>query len=200
VDVGLFRPLVHRDTGHAPYILCVGRLADPRKRVDLLLRAFAASRRRGETRLTIVGDGPMRSALEALAQELAVDDQVTFAGELAHTALRDQLGGAAIFVLPSDSEGMSNSLLEAMAQGLAVIVADIEANREIVEQGVSGLLFEDASGLSGHIDALIGDAGLRARLGANAREVVSRRQSFATIASQYDELYGSVVSERRRNS
>lgn len=103
-------------------------------------------------------------------------------------------------MLPSDSEGMSNSLLEAMAHGLAVIVADIEANREVVEHEVSGLLFEGAPSLAHHIDAVVGDAELRARLGRNARDAVSRRQSFATIAEQYDGVYRSLMSGRGRAS
>lgn len=180
-------------------IIYTGRLI-PRKRVDLLLRAFAESSGSSDTRLTIAGDGPMREALEVLAVELGVQDRVVFTGELNHDGVCDELGKAAVFVLPSDSEGMSNSLLEAMAHGLAVIVADIEANREVVEQGTSGLLFRDRPSLSGHLDAVIRDAALRARLGGNAREVVSRRQSFATIAEQYEEVYRSLASLRRRKS
>jgi len=86
--------------------------------------------------LLLVGDGPEREALEALASTLGIAERVTFAGFRADA--RELLSTMDLFVLPSRSEGLSVSLLEAMAGGVPVAVTDVGANLEVIENGAAG--------------------------------------------------------------
>jgi glycosyltransferase involved in cell wall biosynthesis len=134
----------------------VGRLAEV-KGYDRLLRAFAemaggaeGGGRRAEATSTpphsdtprlillLIGDGPERAALEALALTLGISDRVKFAGFRADA--RRLLVAMDLFVLPSRSEGLSVSLLEAMAEGVPVAVTDVGANLEVIESGNAGIV------------------------------------------------------------
>jgi glycosyltransferase involved in cell wall biosynthesis len=175
-------------------IVYTGRLI-PRKRVDLLLRAFAATLAASSDKatLTIAGAGPEFGQLQGWACDQGIQDTVRFAGELDHQAVLSQLVVSDIFVLPSESEGMSNSLLEAMASGAVIVCSDIPANRELIEPGVSGLLFRDVNELSDHLGRLIADSGLRHQLARNAHQRVRDGYSFEAIAARYRDLYTSAA-------
>jgi glycosyltransferase involved in cell wall biosynthesis len=119
----------------------------------------------------VVGDGPERSSLEELAEQLGVADRVSFLGF--HSDPFCHLDVAAVFVLPSRFEGMPNALLEAMSLGLAVIVTDASPGPlEVVEHGVSGLVVpsDNPAALAAALFQLAGDPDLRCRLGAAAKE------------------------------
>jgi glycosyltransferase involved in cell wall biosynthesis len=182
-----------------PTIIYSGRLI-PRKRVDLLLRAFAACsqvRSQGAI-LRIAGIGPEAGRLRQLASKLDIDDAVHFLGELEHRHLLAELDTADIFVLPSDSEGMSNSLLEAMASGLAVIGADIIANRDLIEPGITGLTFRTEAMLSEQIGKLIDDAVMRRRLALAAHRRMATCFSFGAVAQAYYDLYKAIIIQSQR--
>ena len=121
------------------HVITVGRLS-ARKAHAVLVEAIAALRDEGaQVRLTVVGDGEERAALETLARELELDDRVTFAGAVAHDELADVLAAADVFCLPSVAEGLPVVLMEAMAMGLPVVAARIMGIPELVEDGVTGL-------------------------------------------------------------
>jgi glycosyltransferase involved in cell wall biosynthesis len=182
-----------RSPAALPTLIYTGRLI-PRKRVDLLLCALSITSHARSCKLIIVGDGPLRSELEALAGQLGIEEQVSFVGEQVPSAVRDYLRRSDIFVLPSASEGMSNSLLEAMAEGLAVIAADIAANREVVQPGVSGVLFDNQESLGQRLDELVTNVSLRVRLGGGARATAVQRHSFEAVARHYSDLYATLCS------
>lgn len=171
-----------------PNVLYIGRLI-PRKRVDLLLRAFAETSGGNMASLAIVGDGTERPVLEALARNLGIANRVTFTGTLDANGVRNWLRNSRIFVLPSSSEGMSNSLLEAMASGLAVLATDIEANRELIEPEKTGLLFSSEAELSSKLDELFSNAASAMQLGENAKARINAVYSFEFIAREYTTLY-----------
>lgn len=100
-----------------------------------------------------------------------------------------------IFVLPSDSEGMSNSLLEAMAHGLTVIATDIDANRELIVSSQNGLLFGGEDQLQSQLDEVASNAQLRERLGKAARQTIVEGYSFGAIAYRYAACYRGMVTE-----
>src|SRR5262249_55707283 len=117
----------------------VGRLTEI-KRQDVLIRAFArVAARHPESRVLLVGDGPLRAVLEALAAPLGVGDRVTFAG------YRDRperfLRLMDVFALTSRSEGMPLAILEAWAAGLPVVASRVGGIPEVVADGRTGLLF-----------------------------------------------------------
>ena len=171
-------------------LLFVGRL-HPQKGVDTLLRAFALLRPRlpRPAVLRIVGDGPRRDQLRALAVDLGVDAHVEFAGQ------RDDVGpyldAADVFVLPSRAEGLSNALLEAMAAGIPPVVSDVAGNRDGVRDGHSGLTaaVDDPPALAAALQRLLGDRTLRARLGAQARRAAERDYGLDAVAARYVALY-----------
>lgn len=173
-------------------ILYTGRLIR-RKRVDMLLRAFAEFKGSLLSRLTIVGDGSERDSLTRLARELGVESRVRFAGELSADGVRRALEGAAVFVLPSSSEGMSNSLLEAMSAARPVIAADIDANRELISSGVSGLLFSSQQELVNNLESVFSDAGFAQALGIASRRVIEDRYAFDAVAGRYETLYRAMT-------
>lgn len=111
-------------------LLYVGRLARE-KNVELLLRAMATARE-GRLRLAIVGDGPHRSCLVALAAELGVADVTRFAGAMPRANLPDTYASADAFVMPSTTETQGLVQAEALAAGLPVIAADAPQNRDVV--------------------------------------------------------------------
>ena len=130
-------PLAHirqvPPSGDACDVIYAGRLIKD-KHVDVLIRACAGT----QVRLTVIGDGPERASLEALAAELKVP--VTFTGFLEEDALIGRLKAAKVFVLPSTREGFSITTLEAMACGLPVITVDAPRNyaKDLVREGVTG--------------------------------------------------------------
>jgi len=122
----------------------VGRI-QPIKDQETLLRAAAIlideqPKHAELLRLVIVGDGPLLEHLKGLAQELGIDSLVYFSGALDN--IPKALQALDIFVLPSLNEGISNTILEAMACGLPVIATAVGGNVELVEDGVNGCLFE----------------------------------------------------------
>lgn len=132
--------------GEARRLIGVGRLV-PKKGTDTLLTAFAQlAAEFPELRLDIVGDGPLRGALEAQAAALGVASRVTFHGLLEEAATRTLIGRSAVLALPSrrlpdgDRDGIANVLLEAMALGTPVVTTAAGAAGELLRDGENGLL------------------------------------------------------------
>jgi glycosyltransferase involved in cell wall biosynthesis len=164
VDTALFRPLpsVHPRPGR---ILFVGSLK-PAKNLSMLLEAVA---KLTDAHLVVVGDGPLRSSLEAQAAELGIES--TFVGRVPNERLPAEIGRAAAFVLPSHYEGHPKALIEAMACGCAVVGTDVAGIRDVVQHGKTGLLCEPrADALAAAIGQVLTDVALRDRLGKAARD------------------------------
>lgn len=179
------------DTG-ARVVLYVGRLADI-KGVRALLGMWSAMPDRDTATLLLVGDGPLRAALEREAVARGFGRSVRFAGSQPDVA--PFYAAADVFVLPSATEGLSNALLEAMAAGLPVVASDVAGNREVVEHGVSGFLVDWAApGAPARlVSRLLADAALRRRVGEAAR----RRAgcfSITAVGERYCRLYETVAA------
>ncbi len=200
VDIARFHPAVRSASceGTRPLrIGSVGRLV-PVKNYPLLLKAFASLPANVPTELVLVGEGPERAALEQLASELGIRARVKFAGH--RNDVPQVLQGLDIFVLPSINEGMSNTLLEAMAAGLPVVASDVGGNREIVQDERSGLLFRsgDAEGAASRLLRLAKGADLRHGLGQAAAARVREHFSMEAMLRRYEALYRGVWEERHR--
>jgi glycosyltransferase involved in cell wall biosynthesis len=142
-------------TAGAPLILSVGRLSGL-KDFPTLLRAFALARRTHACRLAILGEGPDRQRLEALARGLGVGGEVLFPGFIANPFA--WMRGAAVFVSSSISEGCPNALMQALACGTRVVGTDcLGGSREILEDGRWGRLVPvgDAAAMAGAITAAL---------------------------------------------
>lgn len=158
-------------------LLTVGQL-QPAKGIHVLLDAVAALVRRGRAvALTIVGDGPDRSALEAHAARLGLRQHVTFTGALNQVAVRGLLAETDVFALASFAEGIPVVLMEAMAAGVACVATRITGIPELVEDGESGRLVtpSDVEALADALDGVISDGRIRRRYAQAGRERVRQR-------------------------
>ncbi len=153
------------------------------KGVDALIRIVATM---PQTRLVVVGDGPLRLELEMLAQSLGAGQRITFVGQAAGPRVRSLLQAADIFVLNSTYEGLPHVVLEAMEAGIPVIATAAGGTGEVVEDGVTGLLVPpgDEDALRAALANLCGDCGLRQRFRAEARRRLATRFSFETMVGE----------------
>jgi len=193
VDTERFQPDGHR--AGPPLIVCVARLV-PFKRVDLLLDACALLRTRGLTfRCAVVGDGPCRNELEAARTRLGLEDTVELLGAAEQAQVLAWWRRAAAAVLPSDSEGMPVSLMEAAACGVPAVATAVGGTPELIEDGVTGFLIPpgDAGKLAAALERLFCDPQLAARLGAAARRRAREHFSLTCQVDRLLGLWGSVV-------
>jgi glycosyltransferase involved in cell wall biosynthesis len=170
-----------------------GRL-HPQKNLPLLLAAWTEVVRRSPANLILVGPGHDRQRLADLAGELGIADRVQFTGAVTNPA--DYLRAADLFVLPSMAEGMSNSLLEAMATALPCVVSGIGGNTDLITDGQSGRLVGDATGSawSKTILELLDDPAAARRLGAAARRRVDEEFALRVVVDRYLELYRRMIT------
>jgi glycosyltransferase involved in cell wall biosynthesis len=201
VDTARFspnRPTLRAGGDLRPLVIgSVGRLVSV-KNYQLLLRAIARLPTDPPSRLLLVGEGPERPALAKLAADLNLQDRVEFVGH--SEDVPRLLQEMDIFVLPSLSEGMSNTLLEAMAAGAAVLASDVGGNREIIESERSGLLFPntDVIGAAEQLRRLVSDPGLRADFAQAAVARVRRDFSIDAMLERYESLYRRVWRQSHR--
>lgn len=171
-----------------PRVVFTGRL-HPQKNLDVLLDAWPAIVRATGANLVLVGQGPERGRLEARASELGVGASVRFMGAVADVA--DILRAADVFVLPSVAEGMSNSLLEAMATALPCVASDIGGNQDLLGPGGAGVLVGGVSSeaWAETLITLLNDPDRRRRIGEVARQRVDEEYALERVVARYVELY-----------
>jgi|HubBroStandDraft_1064217.scaffolds.fasta_scaffold04224_3 glycosyltransferase involved in cell wall biosynthesis len=171
----------------------------PEKGLDTLLDAFAAVHGLVPgMKLAIVGSGPCLANLQDRARALGVLRDCIF--EPATPRVADWLHAIDIFVLPSLSEALSNSLMEAMACGCCVAASRVGGNPELVTHGETGMLFEprDAAGLAKVLCMLVRDPDRRSELALNATRLIRSRFSLAAAARRMGEIYSALLPEQRR--
>ena len=164
------------------------------KRLDLLLRAFAKLQRaHAGLRLAIVGDGEEGPGLEALAAELGIRGACWF--EPAVSDVAAWLQSMDVFVLPSRSEALSNSLMEAMACGCCVIASRVGGNPELVTDGETGLLFtsEDEADLTRQLAAAVENQTLRERMGEAAARKMANGFSVEVAGRAMEQIYAALT-------
>lgn len=164
-----------------------GRLV-PEKRVEHLIEVWPEVRQaHPHAHLLILGDGPSEDTLQQQAGE-----GVRFLGRL--DDIVPYLQAADLFVLPSATEGLSNSLLEAMACGLPVVATDVGGAPDVVTKAQSGLLVpaEDPTALQNAILTALSNIELRQQMGHQARQVIIERYSLDTVANKLVDLYQSL--------
>lgn len=210
VDTEIFRPRADaREATRArlglpsgPTIIgTVGRL-EVRKGTDVLLEAVAELRKKGlpEVRVVVVGDGPLRDELPALAARLGLADQVFMLGD--RSDVHEVLGALDLFVLPSRTEGMSNALLEAMATALPVVATAVGGNPEVVAAETTGVLVppDNSTAMAEAIARLLASPDAAARLGVAARAHVEDRYSAPAMVRRLEAVYAAVADAAPRRS
>lgn len=174
--------------------LYVGRLS-PEKRLPWFLEAWleAAAKAGTAAFAAFIGEGSEKEYLKETARRGPLRDRVHF-----HPPMEDihaAYAAADVFALPSVSEGLSNSLLEAMASGLAVLASRVGGTTEAVEEAKNGLLFapEDAAELKRQLGKFFAHPELAARMGQAARQVALGRYGLAGVAQRYEALYRNAL-------
>ncbi len=168
------------------------------KNPGFLVRAFAEfSRHANNSFLLIVGDGPLRSELEALGRELGVSRRILFRGW--QTNVRDHVVAMDLFVQPSFKEGSPTAVLEALACGVPVIATRSSGCVELQER--TGLpLLVDGQDDTALVEQMIGlhtDARQRAALGQRGRQVVAESFSFERMINAYERTYRALIGVER---
>lgn len=207
VDVQCFHPAADRKPvagcpfgGSGEWLLgTVGRL-QPIKDQLTLVRAFIrvmelAPLRKQRTRLVIIGDGPLYSEAKALLKGAGLDSLAWMPGE--RNDIPEILRSLDCFVLPSLAEGISNTILEAMATGLPVIATDVGGNAELVESGRTGDLVPaaDVEALAQRILVYARDPERGRAFGQAGRTRVERQFSLETMVRRYQDLYDQMLRD-----
>ena len=143
----------------------------------------------------IKGVGPLRSQLRNLVDELGVHEHVRFVGLVSHSEVAQYLTASDIYVSTPFIDSTSVSLLEAMACGLPPIVTDILGNREWIENGTNGLLFQpkNSSALAEKIVRLIENEDTRKRFGKRCVRIVKQRASWENCVDKMEAIYQSLL-------
>jgi glycosyltransferase involved in cell wall biosynthesis len=172
-------------------VVCVLR---PEKGLATLIEAFAhVAAQNNDLHLAIVGSGPELARLESLAQELRVFDRCVFQPAVSDVA--SWLKSIDLFVVPSLSEALSNSLMEAMACGCACIASRTGGNPELIREGETGLLFEpgNTQDLAEKLRRLLDNPDLRSRVAEAGSRSIRDRFSLAASVKRMQEIYTSCI-------
>lgn len=185
------------DPDAVPTVLFVGRM-DQEKRVDELIRAFAALPAGVDARLELIGDGPEREAWTGLVETLGVGHHVRFRGFVSEEELVEAYARADVFCMPGIAELQSLVTLEAMASGTPVVAADAMALPHLVRPGRNGWLYTpgDVPELTTRLAALLSDPALRRRMGAASLDIVAEHTIGATLDT-FEDLYRTLASRNR---
>jgi glycosyltransferase involved in cell wall biosynthesis len=193
IDIDVFqnargeRPEALRD---ASLVVGVVSALRPEKGLGTLLDAFArVCARRAGAKLAIIGTGACEPGLRAQAAALGVLSQCVF--QPATSQIAGWLHGIDIFVLPSLTEALSNSLMEAMSCGCCAVASRVGGNPELIAHGETGLLFEprDAAGLASALDSLIARPSLRSELAQNGARLIHLKFRRETAARRMERIY-----------
>ncbi|MFG0335967.1 MAG: glycosyltransferase [Maioricimonas sp. JB049] len=167
-----------------------------RKRLDLLLRAVSQINS-PDVFVAVLGSGPERGPLEALASSLGIAHQVRFAGRVTEYEKHAYLENADIFCLPSDHEGFGLVFLEAMGLKTAVVCTDVGGQTDIVREGIDGYLIpvNDADALAMRLRTLLKDS---AQLETMKRQAAERAREYqpARTADEFIQVYGEAIQHR----
>lgn len=189
VDTQLFRPSAEIGKGQAPRAICVARLDPVKDHGTLLYATRRIADALPDLHLDLVGDGPSRQEIERLTSDLLLTDKVALLG--ARDDVQSLLSRAAVFLMTSTSEGISLTILEAMACGLPVVVTDVGGNREVVMHGETGLLVppRDPVALAEAALTLLRDPSRRMAMGKAGRQRAEALFDVRTMVASYERLY-----------
>lgn len=193
IDARAFTPSKARLLQPVPYILCVGRLDDPRKNVELLLESYLRipGEVRSRVRLVLAGSSGPPPRFWAQAQREGVAERITVVHHPDHSKLVTLYQNALAFALPSHEEGLGLVALEAMACGVPVVSTRCGGPEEIISDSVDGFLvpLNDADGFADRLLRLCMDEALNVDMGASARLTVEKRYSHEVTAGSFLDVW-----------
>lgn len=207
IDYRLYRkPFCRRDVlaglGLTPECFVIGNIARlvPLKNHLFLIRVAAELIKRGKRlKVVIVGDGPLGEQLRKAAAESGIGEHVLFTG--ARTDIPELLSAFDLFALPSLTEGISITLLEAMAAAVPCAASDVGGNSEIIRDRSMGRLLplNDLSAWVEELDRLIEDGSERKRIGASGSDFIESNFGLDAMAGKYGRLYAATRGDSCQN-
>jgi glycosyltransferase involved in cell wall biosynthesis len=193
VDTDRFRPVNGKWEN---LVVWTGRFV-PEKGLNYLIEAARIVKKEcRNVKFILVGDGPIKANIVKSAHNYGLlNNVVCFAGPFDRNQIANILSKASLFVLPSLKEGMSLSLLEAMACGKAIIGSSVPGIEDVITDGKNGLLVPaaDSEALANAILTLLNDENLSRRLGQMARQLVVEKYSWNIVIDKIEKVYDEVV-------
>ncbi|MFT5294379.1 MAG: glycosyltransferase involved in cell wall biosynthesis [Colwellia sp.] len=176
------------------HVCIVGNMTRKVKRTELFIHAAAiVSKSYPDIKWHIIGDGDLRTELEALSMDLGIDQKVVFTGRISNVA--EYTENMQIGVICSDSEGLSNAILEYMFKGLVCVVTDVGGNPELIKDNETGLLVPtgDFDAIAKQIILLIENPKLKAEMVKNARIFAENNYSWDNCLEKHQQCYSQIV-------
>lgn len=176
----------------------VGRFVSVKNYPSLIRAMSLIVKKIPNVKLLLAGDGPERSTLENLIVELELAPYISLLGR--REDVSELMNLYDIFVLPSFSEGLSNTLLEAMACGTPVVASDVGGNKEIVAEGITGNLYpsDDSDKLAKLLTCLVKEEELRKKMGIQARKHIEENFSIVSMVNNYEATYQDLMLTKAR--
>lgn len=198
----IFHPPKSRDLGARPYILCVARLDDPRKNIELLLRAYSMLPQPiiTQVQLVLAGSAAPPPHFWEQADAAGLRERITYIARPSQDALIELYQQASAFVLPSDEEGLGVVLLEAMACGVPPISTRSGGPDGIISDGVDGFLvpLDDAEAMADRLERLLSDQQLNLDMGRCARATIDRRFTEEVTGDAFVEMWDRLIHRVQR--
>jgi glycosyltransferase involved in cell wall biosynthesis len=164
----------------------------------MLLRVFAKlSKDNVDIHCILIGDGSLKAKLEELALQLEVNGRIHFTGKVDNpNRLMSILD---LFVSTSFSEGMSNTILEAMACGKPIVATDVGDSGKLVDDGHNGFLVqsEDSIGLEKAIRLILVDKNMLKKCGENSRKIAEQKFDITKMVDRYQDIYFQSIADKR---
>ncbi len=198
VDINRFSPSTKRIKHERPVITIVKYLR-PVYDIELLIRGFSLAYDQLDVKpiLKIYGNGPLKSELVALAKSLGKEDSISFYDTIPNTEVPQVIRDSDIFVNCSKSESFGVTVVEGMACGVPVVVTDCPGPKEVVIDGVTGIVLKDRSPqtMADAFVYLLSNDELRENMGKAGRERVLDQYDWSKNVSLLEELYKKVINE-----
>ena len=202
VDTDIFRPSASKEKEGPCILISTRQLRKSYNHVCILRALSLVSKSISHFQYLICGDGEYKNDLERITYNLGIKNQVQFLGRINHQLLPSLLGSSDIYISMQPSDGVSASLLEAMACGIFPIVTDIQANRYWIDHGVNGFLVtaNDHQSLATSIVAALRNQKLRDEAKERNLTLISERGVMRKNAEKTIAVYSKVISESKRCS
>jgi glycosyltransferase involved in cell wall biosynthesis len=181
------------EKSETPILLYVGRMLEVAKRPKAILETLACIKQRQSVFGVLCGEGPQRSELEVLAHKIGLDPDVCFTGHLPSSSIWSLMKKASVFISLSAHEGCPNTVIEAMACGCPLVLSDIPAHREILDESCA--LFVDPSNIQHTADSIVqmlcnADASKNRALIAKQK---TQEWSIAKMARNWERVYREII-------
>lgn len=194
VDTNEFLPVNRKKTGKTLRIILVSRLIK-RKGINYLLDALSQIKQEN-FHLMVIGDGNQREHLEKMAKEAGLVNKVSFLGLVSHKSISQYYSQSDLFILPSLNEGMSNTVLEAMASGLPIITTNVGGSKELIKDNGFVVNPRSSEEILDAIKKYLADPSLLIKHGKESRRI-AERMSWENVAKNYKSLYNSLLKKHK---